>query len=157
MHNKLNSFFLHIKEQVKGGIFSIIIATVAFQSCITQSRPASLFLMGLCLVMSALYFQSQLIAITGGIINILLIVVFIKNPSIVTTSDSPILYFINLMIYFNGTVVIIYFLTKWGRDLVNGVTKKEEESRILLEKINQTMIKANEVSVVFDCDLNKLE
>ena len=150
-------FFLHIKDQVKGGIFSITIAVVAFQSCITQARPASLFLMVLCFAMSALYFQSQLVVIIGGVINILLIVIFIKNPSILTTPDNPLLYFINLMIYFNGTVVVIYFLTRWGRDLINGVTKKEEESRILLEKINNTMIKANEVSIVFDHDLNKLE
>jgi methyl-accepting chemotaxis protein len=150
-------FFLHIKEQVKGGIYSITISIVALQISLTQTKPASLFLMLLCFAMSALYFQKELVALIGGILNILLIIVFIKNPLIVTISENSLLYFINFMIYFNGTVVVIYFLTKWGRDLINGVIKNAEESRILLEKINQTMLKANEVSEVFDHDLNKLE
>lgn len=150
-------FFIPIKEQIKGGIFSTVIAVAAFQASITSVRPASLFLFVLCFAMCALYFQKELVVIIGILIDILLIITYIKNPAIVTISENPQLYFIDLMLYFNGIVAVIYFLTRWGRELVNSVTKKEEESSILLEKINQSMQKATEVSEVFDTDLTNLE
>jgi methyl-accepting chemotaxis protein len=60
-----------------------------------------------------------------------------------------------ILVYFNVSIILVFLLTKWGRNLVNSVVKKEKETGELLEKLKLTMNKANEVSEVFDIDLSK--
>jgi methyl-accepting chemotaxis protein len=150
-------YFIHINELIKGCFFCGISALVALQGCLTTQRPASLFLLVMVFAMCALYFKKELVIAFGIILNIILIIAYFQNPTLVTVTEDSQVYFINLLIYFNGIFAIIFFLTKWGRDLIASITKKEESARELLEKINQTIVKANEASTVFDKNLSKLE
>lgn len=150
-------FFLPIKEQIKGGIFSSTVALMAFSNCITSYKPANHYLLILSFAMSALYFQKELVIVIAALIDTLMILMYLIKPGTITITSYPLSNFLNAFIYFNAIVMLIFFLTKWGRELVNSVMKKEEEARTLLDKLNHTMGKVNEVSLVFDSDLRSFK
>jgi len=150
-------FFLPIKEQIKGVIFCSFGALLAFQDYFMLYTPSSHFLIIMSISMSALYFQKEIVIIIGSLIDVLLILLYFIKPETITLTAYPLTYFLKAILFFNAMVILIYFLTKWGRELVNSVMNKEAETRILFEKLNQTLEKVNEVSLVFDNDLKKFK
>lgn len=148
-------FFAPAKEQIKGGVFCIIMSVVALQSNIEKVSISSFMLLMMAFAMSALYFQKELVLIVGGFIDIAIIVTYILNPSAMSNSTNAASGLTRTLIYFNVSILLIFFLTKWGRDLVNSVVRKEEETGKLLDKLKLTINKMNEVSEVFDVDLER--
>lgn len=146
-------YFVPIKEQIKGGVFSIVMSTVALQSNMEQTSISSFMLMMLAFSMSALYFQKELVLIVGGFIDIVIIISYITNPLAMANSTNAASGLTRILVYFNVAIILVFFLTKWGRELVNSVMKKEEETSELLEKLKFTLNKVNDVSEVFDVDL----
>lgn len=148
-------YFVPIKEQVKGGIFSIVISLIALQTNIESPSISSFMLLMLAFSMSALYFQKELVLIVGGVIDIIIIATYVMNPLAMANSTSPASGLTRILVYFNVSVILIFFLTKWGRDLVDSVVFKEKETGELLSKLTLTMNKVSEVSTVLDVDLNR--
>lgn len=147
-------FFVPIKEQIKGGIFSVVMSLIALQSNFESPGISSFMLLMLAFSMSALYFQKELVLIVGGVIDAIIIVTYIINPLAMANSTSPASGLTRILVYFNVTVLLIFFLTKWGRDIVTSVVLKEKETGELLNKLELTMQKVSEVSVVLDVDLS---
>lgn len=147
--------FVPIKEQVKGGIFSIVMSLIALQTNIESPTISSFMLLMLAFSMSALYFQKELVLVVGGFIDIVIIVTYIINPLAMANSTSSASGLTRILIYFNVAIVLIFFLTKWGRDLVDSVVLKEKETGELLYKLKLTMKKVGEVSTVLDVDLER--
>lgn len=148
-------YFVPIKEQIKGGVFSVVMSLVALQSNIEKTSISSFMLLMLAFAMSALYFQKELVLIVGGFIDIIIVVTYILNPSAMANNTNAASGLTRILVYFNVAIILIFFLTKWGRDLVNSVVKKEEETGVLLNKLKLAINKVNDVSGVFDVDLIK--
>ena len=148
-------YFVPIKEQVKGGIFSIVLSLVALQANLESPNIGSFMLLMLAFSMSALYFQKELILIVGGVIDIVVIITYIINPLAMANNTGAASGLTRVLVYFNVAVILIFFLAKWGRDLVDSVVLKEKETDELLNKLKLTMNKVSDVSTVLDVDLMK--
>jgi len=107
--------------------------------------------------MIALYFSKNLIAIYGIILNLVYLVAFFINPSNLVGNTNPVPRLLTLVIFLNTALVILFWLTKWGSELVKSVTLKEEESNKLLSKINLTMKTTSQVSSVLNENLQKFD
>jgi methyl-accepting chemotaxis protein len=148
-------YFSPVKEQVKGGIFSMVILLLAFQTNLNSPSIAVYIFMLLGFAMAALYFQKELVLFVGGAIDILLILTYYIKPSAIANNISALSGLTKILIYFNLMLIIIFLLTKWGRELITAVIKKEEETSMLLKRLHLTMDKVNGVSEVLDDDLNQ--
>jgi len=147
-------YFLPVKEQIKGGVFSIVMSLIALQTNFESPSVGSFMLLMLAFSMSALYFQKELVLIVGGFIDLVIIVTYIINPLAMANSTSPASGLTRTLVYFNVAVILIYFLTKWGRELVDSVVLKEVETGEILDKLKLTIQKVGEVSTVLDVDLS---
>ncbi|KGK85094.1 hypothetical protein DP73_18940 [Desulfosporosinus sp. HMP52] len=147
-------YFVPIKEQVKGGVFSIVISLIALQTNIQSPSIGSFMLLMLAFSMSALYFEKALVLIVGGVIDTIIITTYVMHPLALTNTTSPASGLTRPLVYFNVSVILIFYLTKWGRDLVDSVVSKEKETGELLDKLQLTMHKVSEVSTVFDLELS---
>ncbi|MDP4090772.1 MAG: methyl-accepting chemotaxis protein [Bacillota bacterium] len=147
-------YFLPVKEQIKGGVFCIIMSLIALETNMEKTTISSFMLLMLAFSMSALYFQKELVLIVGGFIDIVIIITFIVQPSALANNTNAASGFTRIMVYFNVAVILIFFLTKWGRELVDSVTKKEKQTDELLNRLKLTMNKISSVSDVFEVDLN---
>lgn len=91
------------------------------------------------IVIVAMYFKRKLILIHGIIFNIGWVALYMIAPSKLFGSNSGIVMFIFALIITDGIMVFIYFLTKWGTELINSATQKQNQSEILLNKINESV------------------
>jgi methyl-accepting chemotaxis protein len=147
-------YFVPIKEQIKGGVFCIIMSLIALQTNFESASISSFMLLMLAFSMSALYFQKELVLVVGCFIDIVILITYKINPSVLANNTGVASGLTRILVYFNFTIILIFFLTKWGRNLINSVVQKEEQTEELLNKLQFTLNKINEVSNVFDVDLN---
>ncbi|MDF2925401.1 MAG: chemotaxis protein [Paenibacillaceae bacterium] len=149
-------YFTPVKEQIKGGVFGTVIALVAFQANVMDTPSiASFYLLFVAFAMSALYFRKGLVLYMSALVNAIIIIAFITDPSALANSTGEASGLTRMLVYFNTSATLIFLLTKWGNDLLASITGKEEESSRLLSKLNVTMDKLQEVSQVLDGDLNR--
>ncbi len=150
-------YFVPIKEQIKGGVFCIVMTLIALQSNLESASISSFMLLMLAFSMSALYFQKELVLIVGAIIDIVIVITFFANPAVLANNSGVASGLTRILVYFNFTIVLIFFLTKWGRDLITSVVLKEKQTEELVNKLKFTLHKINEVSDVLDVDLSRFK
>ena len=76
--------------------------------------------------MAALYFKKEILLIHGAVIDVLFLTVYLLKPEKLVGSNLEVSNFITIIIVFNGIIALLFFLTKWGRVLVDEAHKKEE-------------------------------
>lgn len=88
---------------------------------------------------AALYMRKWLILFIGVCINIGIIAIQVVNP-LMAYKD-----FINSMTCIDLSIVILFFLTKWGNELVNSISSIQKNNAEALEKIQKSagVIKEN--------------
>ena len=89
--------------------------------------------------MAALYFNRKVLIQFGVIINALYIAAFIFRPENITGQEQGLMVFNAAMLIFNGVLVLLYFLTKWGRQLLNDSNMKTEQAGKLLENLKNIL------------------
>lgn len=150
-------YFTHLPDNIKAVSFSVILSLVFAATVIKQSNPGTHYIILVSIAMISLYFSKTLIIIYGAILNIIYLAVFFINPVNIIVNDYPLTRFLSLLIFINASLVILFFLTKWGSELVHSVILKEEESSKLLDKINSTMKTTQNVSSVLNRNLQKFD
>ncbi|HEX3030341.1 MAG TPA: methyl-accepting chemotaxis protein [Clostridia bacterium] len=132
-------FFIPINDKVKSVVFSLVPLALAFTNFINES-PFMLgnhFLIFVSIAMIALYFDEHLIILFGAIVNFSSILLCIlkldgfflndyKNPGDIAA----------IFVYYNIILGLLFFLTKWGKDLVKDSIRKEKDALKLSEKLN---------------------
>lgn len=135
------NYFLPIKQYTKGLLFAllpgIVIVALFYLDGFSLNKH---YILLITVTMAALYFKSKIILIHGGIIDFLLITIYILRPENLIGSGVGVNQFVSILIVFNSAALVLYFLTRWGRDLVNDAFIKEEQANELLNKLQDTFV-----------------
>ena len=151
------NYFLPINDYVKGLIFGIVpsmsmcllLSLYGFQ----QSRHYII----LCTVgLMALYFKKEVTIAHGAITNIALLVTFFVNPDSIAGAGTDLEALIFLLIILDATIALLYFLSKWGRALVNEGAQKTVQLEETLGKLQDTFIKVEDNTDVIDNRISEL-
>lgn len=153
-------YFIPLRDNVKAFGFSFVPTIVAIFNILTGG-PFSLgnhYLIFVSIAMITLYFDKKLILIYGSIVNLLIILL-----SVVALQNLFINQYRNfgtieaLLVYINCILTLLFFLTKWGKALVENAIEKERQATELFEKLKITMDeidkgseKLNEGVIVFN-------
>ncbi len=149
------NYFLPIEKYTKGLLFALIPAVVVMSLFYFDNYALNKHYILLATVaMAALYFKKEILLIHGGIIDILLIIVYILKPEKLVNSSSEVSNFITIMIVFNGIIMILFLLTKWGREVVNEAYKKEKHVNELLGRLNSTFVDIEETTRILSSNVN---
>ncbi len=151
------NYFLPINDYVKGLIFGIVpsasMCLLLYLYGFQQSRHYIIW----CTVgLMALYFKREITIIHGVLVNVMLFVVFFARPDSITGNGANIGDFIFLIIILDATVALLYFLSKWGRELVNEGNQKEIHTGELLNKLKTTFTKVEDNTNTIDNSINEL-
>ena len=139
------NYFLPINKYIKGLLLALIPAVVIVALFYLDSYALNKhYILLTTVAMATLYFKKEIILIHGGIVDILLLAVYIAKPENLVGVGSGLESFIPVMIIFNSIVVLLYFLSKWGRDLVNEAYQKEIHANELLSKLQNTFFNIEE-------------
>lgn len=131
-------FFLPIHHSAKAIVFSIVPTLVAALQFLIDG-PFLLgghYLIFLSIAMITLYFSSRLILLYGIIADtVLILLTMMKTQSLFMGQYTNIGTFLALFTYVNCILVILFFLAKWGRALVDDAEKKSLQSETLLGQL----------------------
>lgn len=82
----------------------------------------------LSLVMQALYFSYKRMLIAGGVINGVLVLIYLVNPNLLLPSDMGIGEFIPRMSAIFSAYLVLLLLTKWGQETAKMAHVQSEKS-----------------------------
>jgi methyl-accepting chemotaxis protein len=150
------NYFLPINRYVKGLLFALFPALVII--ALFQAQGFALnkhYILVMSLAMVSLYFKKELIAVYGVIMNITLIVSYFISPEKLLGVDGNIKGFVTVMTLFDASLLLLFFLTKWGRELIDASAVKENEATGLLKTLENTFINIKEGTSTLDTNVNK--
>jgi methyl-accepting chemotaxis protein len=86
----------------------------------------------------ALYFNPKLLLVYGGILNALLLLLYLLKPDHLLGADTGIPFFLSIFFMINAQIIVLYFLTKWASGILENVVKNNSEVNELLQKLQQS-------------------
>jgi methyl-accepting chemotaxis protein len=107
-----------------------------------------------CFVMAALYFRKDILIGFGSAFNIILIVAFLISPTHIMGDSGTTRDFISRLVMLDLPMICLYFLTKWGNDLISSIIEKEKKSSELLKKLQKTMEIINKSTNTLNTNIN---
>ncbi len=145
------NFFLPVNKYIKGLLFGLIpgiVISVLF--CIDNYALNKHYILVTSVAMITLYFKKEIIMAYGIILDIMLVAVFLIKPENLVGPGGGTGEFVSSLVVLNGTVVLLYFLSKWGRDLINETYQRELQAKELLEKLKATFVKVDDSTNVLE-------
>lgn len=155
-------FFIPINDNVKALVFSLIplLTSISLFLLNRGSGIAAHYLLITSIAMIAVYFNYKLIMIYQVLVNIFFVFLYINNAQRFLINSKIYLWdFIEILICVNGMLILLFFLTKWGKSTLSAAITKENFSIELSTKLNISMegIKKNANllnSTIVDFDKN---
>ncbi|SHO53607.1 methyl-accepting chemotaxis protein [Anaerocolumna xylanovorans] len=133
------NYLVPIKQNVKALIFSILPALVITALMYTDKFEVNNhYILILTIAMVGLYFKKELIVIHGIFLNVALNLVYVLNHEGVMGMDTGTGSYVKILLLMNGILVLLFFLAKWGNEVVGKANEKETEARKLLETLEIT-------------------
>ncbi len=132
------NYFLPISHRLKGALFGFLPAAVVTALFFINGYALNKhYLIIITIFMIALYFDHKLVAAYTLFLNICFLVLYIGNAKeFLGEHNYSIPYFITIYAVVNGALVMLYFLCKWGNQLIADTRKKEMQSEKLLEELS---------------------
>lgn len=144
----LINLFLPLKPYVKGFLFSaipgIVVPALMYLDVYALNKH---YLLMTTLGMAALYFKKELIVMQAALVDVLMVVVFLLKPDRLLGEIHNLYVFASIFIIFNGLAAILFFLSKWGRALVNAAAEKEHYAETLLSDLKKTFEEVEQTAV----------
>lgn len=133
------NYFLPINEMLKSLLFPVINGTAAFGLIFADGFTLNKhYLIYSTVAMVVLYFRKELVVIYGILVNIGYFTMYLTVPENLLSTNTALKEFVTIITLFNGIIVLLYFLTRWGNELVVQAKGKEEEAMKLLSQLEQT-------------------
>ncbi|WP_234122492.1 methyl-accepting chemotaxis protein [Clostridium hydrogenum] len=133
-------YLVPIKASIKG----IAICLLPFYTCcyllyMLHGEPMIFLAFFGGISMVALYFKAKMLVSYSVIINISLIIIYIISPIAVMGTRASTSEFFQRLTIIDGVILVLYFLTKWGRDIIEDSVLKEKKANELVKKLKDTM------------------
>ena len=155
----LVNYFLPISRYVKGLLFGLLPGLVVIALFYMDGYALNKhYIIFTTLAMTALYFKKELIAIYGVVMNLLLILAYLTIPDSitgVTDAGADLNIFISIMLLFNGSIIMFFFLTKWGKMLIDESVKRENDAKALASNLEHTFSAIEQSSAVLDDSIHQ--
>ncbi len=133
------NYFVPIPQKLKSLLFAVIPGFAAFGLMYADGFTLNKhYLIFITIVMVSLYFRQELIVLYGILVSVGYILMYIIAPENLLSNNTQFKEFITILTIMTGTVMLLFFLTRWGNELIITAARKEKEAKDLLNKLEQT-------------------
>lgn len=148
------TYFLPINPYLKGFIISFLPGLVSIALFIVDVFALNKhYIILLSIAMIALYFKKELILVLGISLDVVYITFFILMPEKFLGIDSNLKGFLTVFFITNAIIILLFLLTKWGRQLIEDAYQKEIESQELVERLTSAFRSMEKVSNQLDAHI----
>lgn len=152
------NYFIAINRYIKALTFSLLPASVDIVLFHIDGFAINKhYILITTIAITSLYFKKELLLIYGAFMNVALIAIYLIDGNGLLYSENTLFGFIKIITLFNGILVLLFFLTKWGYDLVIQAADKEKEARGLLAKLENTLKSVEEGAGLLDSSINSFD
>ena len=153
-------YFLKIKRFLKSMLFGLIpLLAICFVIYTSAFSPDRLIMLCITTVVIALYFNKKLLMVYMGIFNALVFLLYVLRPDHLLGGETAIPFFLSIFFMLNGQIIALYFLTKWGKAILNHAIDNNRAIKELMEKLQissdiqkkQSLYQKTEVNKLLNC------
>ncbi len=152
------NFFLPINKYAKGFIFTLIPVLVVtglfYLEAFTLDKH---YIITATSAIAALYFNKKLLMGYSATINAAMILAYTLRPENTIGVGQDLSVFISIMLIFNGSLIALFFLTKWGRELLDDANREKEQTDKLLDDLNNSLATIEKSATVLDSSVVSLK
>lgn len=153
----VGNYLLPINPHIKGLIFPALTSLAATGLFISDGYNTNKhYMLLISIAMIALYFKKELILIHGIVLSIEIVLLYLLAPVKFLASDANTKGLVTIITLTYGVLILLFFLSQWGSDLVKRSAKKEAESIALVRQLNRTMTTIKESTKSLDGNVGKL-
>lgn len=155
-------WFLYNKKVLNTYIAAMIISILPSASALAVSYSSNgalaskiflIFIMSTA--MASLYYRRFIVLMNAALNNIIIIVVAFIAPIALVEGEFIFVDLLSKLVLFDCIVLIMYFLTKWGNEYVQSAMEKEEQSSMLLSKLEDTMQKIDKNAEILNTSIRR--
>lgn len=152
-------FIPWIKDWIKGILFCIIPYTVLLVIMIFDEGYAldTHYSMYITMFMIGLYFDTKLVVGYGLVYNLLFILFYFVDSSALLGSRNDIGTFVQILITADACILLMYYVTKWGNQMIENAISGEKRVAKLLEHRQEVMDEINHASFVISENVGTLK
>ena len=134
-------YFIPMKRFIKSLLFGLIpVISVTALLALDSFALDFHYIYCLCAVIIALYFNSRLVIVFGALVNVAMLSLYFTNEANFLGMNNSLATMVCIIIVYNAIIVALYFLTNWGKSLIDASNSKREEADLLLKKIQESFI-----------------
>lgn len=152
------TYFIPVSSKIKGVFYSLVILAASFSTLLDDPTDQTVqWTIAASVVLLGLYNSKWMIIIYGAIINVIYLTLYFTHPILLFGKVRTADYMISTLITINGIFIVIYFINKWGRELIDNAAKKENEANQLLKKLQMAMEKVEQSSLILSSNVESLD
>lgn len=152
------NYFLPINNYVKGFLFGFLPAVVVFALFHLDVFALNKhYLLIITIAMIALYFKESVILAFSTVMNTGFIVSYFLSGDTLLASDNSVRGIIVIIAILNGILLLLYYLARWGRELVEESAKKELEAKDILVKLQAVFDSIEDRTNKLDTNINEFQ
>ncbi|SEW41820.1 methyl-accepting chemotaxis protein [[Clostridium] fimetarium] len=136
-------FILPISSHIKG--YFIVFVPIISASIMSIIEPNEYILPAqiIFVIMFGMYFNVKMIIHLGIVYNGLNIMLGLISQFLLNNSTN-ILFLVKSVVFFNISLAVVFFLSKWGSEYINLATENIKKSNLLLEQNDKLLVKIKE-------------
>ncbi|MGF7143281.1 methyl-accepting chemotaxis protein [Anaerotaenia torta] len=152
------NYFLKINQNIKALIYALLPAIVVLALFILDIFTMNKhYMLIITTAMITLYFRKNLILIYAVIVDIGMVVIYIITPKGLMGTEHELSGFLKVFTLMVGLHVLLYFLTKWGNDLIQVAEDQGAQAQKLLQKLETTLKMVEEGTNTLDHNIGEVD
>lgn len=150
-------YFIRMNRFAKSLLFGLIPAvSICLAMALDVFNLDKHYMLFASTTLIALYFDKKLLVYYGAIVDAMLVALYILAPSSLLGPLTTIPVILSVLMLFNAQIVILFFLTKWGRGILENAVQNNSEVNSLLQKLQATSVIEKKQSEYQKACVNKL-
>ncbi len=141
-------YFLNVKDIIKATAFSLAIILsnfgyLLFANFNEQTTASDTLVFGAGIICGALYFNKKILVIDAFVLDICILILFLVNPTSILGEYYSYSNMLNFFVILNAIIIIIYYITALGENLIKIVNKKSLKNKVIVDNLDMIMLNIN--------------
>lgn len=142
-------YFTPMNNYVKGYIFAVLpVLSTTMTLLMGGFALSSHYIYFVAIGIISLYFERRLLLIFGASLNVIYIGMFFISTEKFISATGKTTHFISTMVMLNGVMLLLYFLTKWGKESIDQAVESGIKANAVMASLSTTMERIEEGTVV---------
>ncbi|OSA94082.1 UNVERIFIED_ORG: hypothetical protein B2H98_10230 [Clostridium botulinum] len=141
-------YFSNVKDIIKATAFSLAIILsnfgyLLFANFNEQTTASDRLVFGAGIICGALYFNKKILVVDAFVLDICILILFLVNPTSILGEYYSYSNMLNFFVILNAIIIIIYYITALGENLIKIVNKKSLKNKVIVDNLDMIMLNIN--------------